>query len=171
MNVFPSIPLPCDGLPEGCLTEVDGQWVVWGFRTDFGSYLSGLRDDARMSLRQAAAAAVGVSHSKLSQLEHGQYTSAPSAGLLGRLAAVYGVPAGEMLYAAGYRIPGEDTSPQAGVLVADAGSLSTLLADAIPALAGLDFSVVVVLSTRDLRRLRAGLTPLATLEEQPPPLP
>ncbi len=66
----------------------------------FGSYLRELRQARRLSLKKVEKAA-RVSNAYLSQIERG-LRNPPHPDILNRLAKIYGVPARDLLIAAGY---------------------------------------------------------------------
>lgn len=72
----------------------------------FGTFIFNLRESKGMTIREAAKA-VGISHSRLVNFEHGRdphtaKPTLPSAELVGKIAAAYGCPMGQLLLIAGY---------------------------------------------------------------------
>jgi len=76
---------------------------------DFGEYISSLRREHGLSLRDVGAKA-SISSSYLAQIEHGRRRP-PGPELLKRLAPVYDVPVRDLLKAAGYL---EEAGPNLG---------------------------------------------------------
>lgn len=76
---------------------------VWNPNPEFAGYLRRIRERARISLRQAAAA-LGVSYAWLARTETGGYASAPSLARLQDIAELYGVDLREVLQEAGVRV-------------------------------------------------------------------
>jgi len=67
---------------------------------DFGQYLRSLRDEQKLSLREAAAK-TGISVSYIMQIEHGK-RKAPGPDVLRKLAVAYNLPVRDLIKAAGY---------------------------------------------------------------------
>lgn len=82
---------------------------LWNPNPHFASFLRKAREDAGLSIRQAAPH-LGVSAAYLSRLETGGYASAPSVERLFKMADLYAVDRAEMLTQAGVRVDVPDDS-------------------------------------------------------------
>lgn len=76
---------------------------IWSPKREFPAYLRKVREDAKVSLRQAAPA-LGMSAAYLSRLETGGPARQPSLDRLNRMAALYNVDRHAMYEAAGVHV-------------------------------------------------------------------
>lgn len=99
---------------------------LWNPNPHFAAFLRKSREDAGLSIRQAAPH-LGVSAAYVSRLETGGYASAPSVDRLFKMADLYAVDRAEMLTQAGVRV---DVPEDAKVDDATEAEFASMLMDA-----------------------------------------
>ena len=91
---------------------------LWNPNPHFAAFLRKSREDAGLSIRQAAPH-LGVSAAYVSRLETGGYASAPSVDRLFKMADLYAVDRAEMLTQAGVRVDVPDDAKVADTTEAE----------------------------------------------------